>query len=74
MELLLGVVIGVLVSFLALYLTRKLQMAEEEMVRDAQRDAHNDQVLLEVVEQVRALQQMHIHEPWHRSRYVDGSI
>lgn len=50
MELLLGIVTGVLVSFLALYLTKKLWMVEEEMARDAQRDAHNDRVLLEVVD------------------------
>ena len=49
-------------------------MAEEEVARDAQRDAHNNRILLELVEQVRGLHHLHVYEPKHRSRYVDGSV
>lgn len=70
MELLLGVLIGVLVSFFALYLTRKLRMAEEKLSRDAERDAHSKKLLME---QVQALNRTYKHEPRHRSQYVEGS-
>ena len=75
MELFLGVAIVVLVNFFALYLTRKLRMAEEEVARDAQRDAHNNRILLELVEQVRGLHHLHVYCPVnvgldHRSRYL----
>ena len=48
-------------------------MAEKEIARDAQQDAHNNRILLQLVEQVQALHHLHVYEPKHHSRYVDGS-
>ena len=42
MELLLGVVLGVVITFLALYLTKKLRMAEDQFARELQKDVQNE--------------------------------
>ena len=48
-------------------------MAEEELSRDAERDAQSKKLLLELMEQVRALNRTYVYEPGHCSRYVDGT-
>ena len=79
MELLLGVVLGVVITFLALYLTKKLRMAEDQFAQELQKDVQNERLLLEVVEQVRALRSTHEHQSTQehqsrsRTRYVHSS-
>ena len=62
MELLLGVLIGVMVAFLAPYLTRKLKIEEEQLQNNRQNDRH----LLELADQIRELQSKYRY----RSQYV----
>ena len=45
MELLLGVILGVIVTFLALYLTRKLRMAEEKQAQELHQNTLNERLL-----------------------------
>ena len=68
MELVLGIILGVIVTFLALYLTRKLRMAEEKQAQELHQNTLNERLLHEVAEQVRALKGT-VHHPRNRSRY-----
>ena len=72
MELLLGVVLGVIVTFLALYLTKKLRMAEEKQTRELHRDAQNEILLQAVADQMRVLQDT-VHQPRNCSQYIHSS-
>ena len=56
----------VIVTFLVLYLTKKLRIAEEKQAQELHRNTLNDRLLHEVAEQMQTLQ----HQPRNHSQYI----
>ena len=52
MELIIDVVLAVMVSFLAFYLTKRLRMTDEHMQRELQRDLRHEQPLIKIMDKL----------------------
>ena len=78
MELILGMVIGVVISFLAFYLTKRMSLDEEGIAlqREQRREALvacNKRLQEQMTEQLQLLQHINSHVD-HRSWYVHGCV
>ena len=56
MELLIGVVVGVLIVFVTFYLTRRVTMVEKQTEREMQQHHCTEQILNEIIDKINAFQ------------------
>ena len=64
MELLLGTVLGVAITFFALFLMKKLRMADDKLQKELNRDLQMERLLLQLAHELEVAS----HQPQARSQ------
>lgn len=63
MELIIGVILGVLISFFAIFLTKRMSIAEERLHSEHVREMQHERLLTEILDHLRSLE----HHPRSRA-------